>query len=138
MPGGVALGVGVVFGTVGPNVAGLEEFVDVDDEAGAWPLVVSAAWRERDIKATIPPRTSAAITAITSHFFGCDGGAGSTAASCGLGWRLDLVAMAAALGSILEQLRDWGVSIARTYVIAKCVSPISDGVRVHSERFFRG
>src|SRR5215831_3514044 len=58
MPGGVALGAGVVFGTVGPNVAGLEELVD-GDEAGALPLAASAAWRERDVKATIPARTSA-------------------------------------------------------------------------------
>jgi len=113
MPGGVALATGVVFGTVGPNVTGLEEFVDVDDEAGALPLAVSAAWRERAIKATIPARTSAAITAMTSRSFGSAGRGGSTGV-CSLLGRLDFVAMAAALATILEQLWDWGAGIART------------------------
>jgi hypothetical protein len=124
MPGGVALGAGVVFGTVGPNVAGLEEFVDLDDEAGALPLAVSAAWRERDIKATIPA-TSAAITAVTSHFFGSADRGGSTG-DCSLLCRLDFVAMAAAVANILEQLGDWQVGLARTYAPAKYVSPVSD------------
>jgi hypothetical protein len=123
MPGGVALGAGVVFGTVGPNVAGLEEFVDVDDEVGALPLAVSAVWRERDIKATIPARTSAAITAMTSHFLGSAGGGGSRGV-CSLLCRLDFVAMVAAVANILEQLWDWRVGIARTYALAKYVSPV--------------
>jgi hypothetical protein len=42
MPAGVTPGAGVVLGTVGANVAGLEEF-DVDDEAGALALAVWAA-----------------------------------------------------------------------------------------------
>jgi hypothetical protein len=121
MPGGVGLGAGVVFGTVGPNVAGLEEFVDLDDEAGALPLAVSAAWRERDIKATIPVRTSAAITAVTSHRFGSAGRGGSTGV-CSLLCRLDFVAMAAAVANILEQLWDWRVDVARTYPCETCVA----------------
>ncbi|HEX8827116.1 MAG TPA: hypothetical protein VF778_03290 [Xanthobacteraceae bacterium] len=125
MPGGVALGAGVVFGTVGPNVAGLEEFVEVDDEAGRSPLAVSAAWRERDIKATIPARTSAVITAMTSHFFGSAGRGGCTGV-CSLLCRSDFIAMAAAVANILEQLWDWRVGIAPTYALAKYVSPVSD------------
>src|SRR6516164_8870923 len=95
---GVALGAGVVLGTVGPNVAGLEVFVD---DGASVALAGSTAWRERYINATMPARASAAITARTSHFFGCDGGAGSTAVACDLPCSLGLVAMAGALGMIL-------------------------------------
>ena len=125
MPGGVALGAGVVFGTVGSNVAGLEEFVEVDDEAGRLPLAVSVAWRERDIKATIAARTSAAITAMTSHFFGSAGG-GCSRGVCSWLCRLDFVAMVAAVANILEQVWDWRVGIARTYALARYVSPVSN------------
>lgn len=124
MPGGVALGAGVVLGTVGPNATGLEEFVAVDDEAGALPLAVSGAWRERDIKATIPARTSAAITAITSHFFGCVGRAGSTGV-CSLLCRL---AIAGAVANILEQLWECWVRLRSLDLRPeKCLSSVGDG-----------
>ena len=125
MPGGVALAAAVVFGTVGPNVGGLEEFVDVDEDAGALPPAVPAAWRERDIKATIPPRTSAAITAMTSHFFGSAGRSGSTAV-CSMLCRLDFVAMAAAVTNILEQLWDWRGRHSSDLRLEKYVSPVND------------
>src|SRR6516165_1430680 len=100
MPRGVTPGAGVVLGMVGPKGGGLEEFIDVEGDAGALALAVWAACRERDIKATIPARTRAAITRMTSHFFGCDGGGGSTAAVCCLLCRAGFVAIAGALATI--------------------------------------
>jgi hypothetical protein len=67
MPTGVTVGAGVALGTVGPNLAG---FTPVDDEGGETALAVSAAWRERNINATMPARASAAMTTTTSHFLG--------------------------------------------------------------------
>ena len=76
-------------GRVGPNVGG---FTAEDDEGSEPALAVSAAWRERNIKATIPARTRAAMTATTSHFFG--GGGGDSTEVCNLLCRLDFVFMA--------------------------------------------
>ena len=82
MPAGVTLGAGVVLGTVGPNIAELSAFVEAVEEADVPALALSAARRERDMRATIPARASAAATKTTSIFFGCADGGGSTGVAC--------------------------------------------------------
>ena len=97
IPVGAVLGGGFVLGVVGPKVA--RDAASVVD--GELTLALSDAWRERDIRATIPPRTNAAITARTSHFLGCAGGAGSATVGCDLFSRLGLVGMVGTLEMIV-------------------------------------